>query len=70
MVECGIIIKIGYGGSGISLELYENEVVFDILSWRCLVICFILLVDGFVVWSLVEIRSSDIDLLVFSIDGG
>lgn len=70
MAECGTIIKTGHGGSGTSLELHENEVAFDTLSWRCPVICSILLADGFVVWSSAEIRSSDTDLLVFSIDGG
>lgn len=43
---------------------------FLIQSWNYLVTCYILLTNGFVVWSQTEIRVSDRDLPIFSIDDG
>lgn len=51
------------------MELEEN-VMFEYTDWSRPVIFCALYADGFWGWSLVEIRVSDMDLPVFSIDGG
>ena len=51
------------------LELDKNEVTFACTEMEMLSYLLYPLADRFVVWSLAEIKVSDMDLLVFSIDG-
>lgn len=51
------------------LELDKNEVTFACTEMEMPSYLLYPLADRFVVWSLAEIKVSDMDLLVFSIDG-